>query len=138
MRMTDKEIIKALKCCTYKPKCEECPYMQQGFSCFDVEKDALDLINRQRQELEMVGLSLESMLYEVKNAHELRDKAITNAIKYFAERLKAQAKPHYFDNCHFAVKVEDIDNIANELISGKCENQDENLRKNVKVVGEQQ
>ena len=50
--MTDNEIIKALECCcgTAHDSCRDCPYDDTG--CEDkLEKDALDLINRQKAEI---------------------------------------------------------------------------------------
>lgn len=35
------------------------------------------------------------------------------------ERLKGKAKAHYFDNCNYAVSVEDIDQTAKELMEGE-------------------
>lgn len=49
--MTDIEIIKALECCACSDGCENCPYSKQ---CDGVEQitNALDLINRQKAEIE--------------------------------------------------------------------------------------
>ena len=50
--MTEAEIIKALECCSSSPaKCGDCPCLQLC-DCLAVEKDALDLINRQKAEIE--------------------------------------------------------------------------------------
>ena len=60
--MTDNEIIKALECCcgTAHDSCRDCPYDDIG--CEDkLEKDALDLINRQKAENEELKLELKSM-----------------------------------------------------------------------------
>lgn len=47
--MTDKEIIEALECCNTH-RCVDCPY---GCDCLDhLTGNALDLINRQRAEIE--------------------------------------------------------------------------------------
>ena len=52
--MTDNEIIKALECCSSSPaKCGDCPCLQLC-DCLAVEKDALDLINRQKAEIEQL------------------------------------------------------------------------------------
>ena len=58
-KFTDDDVIKALECCAYKSTCEECPYYQQGASCLDVEVDALDLINRQKAEIERLYKEIE-------------------------------------------------------------------------------
>jgi chromosome segregation ATPase len=53
--MTDNEIIKALECCAgnTEEKCRECPFHKLKISCIDgLERNALDLINRQKAEIE--------------------------------------------------------------------------------------
>ena len=55
--MTDNEIIKALECCSKYPEeqdCSECPLNSRGADCLDFElgKFVLDLINRQKEEIE--------------------------------------------------------------------------------------
>ena len=60
--MTDKEIIKALECCTNWniTKCFECPYVDYDGSCVNKSKiDALDLINRQQIEIEKMKVRIE-------------------------------------------------------------------------------
>ena len=48
--MTDNEIIKALECCYAKGKtCNDCP--TNDFECTNIEKMALDLINRQKAKI---------------------------------------------------------------------------------------
>ena len=56
--MTDNEIIKALECCSNScddgfAKCDECPRFEEGSGCtLRTMKNALDLINRQKAEIE--------------------------------------------------------------------------------------
>ncbi len=53
--MTDAEIIKALECCAVHGllKCEKCPKKNEGVTCmYALSKDALDLINRQKAQIE--------------------------------------------------------------------------------------
>lgn len=54
--MTDNEIIKALECCTdeWYENCNECPYSIDTVSCERMKllEDSLDLINRQKAEIE--------------------------------------------------------------------------------------
>lgn len=37
-------------------------------------------------------------------------------VRKMQERLKGKAKAHYFDNCNYAVSVENIDQIAKEML----------------------
>lgn len=48
--MTDNEIIKALECCS-KGDCDNCPN-NYGSCCYRLAKKSLDLINRQKAEIE--------------------------------------------------------------------------------------
>ena len=118
-KFTDNEIIKALECCTKVDACHECPY---GAACLDdkyvsiIAKDALDLINRQKAEIERLNVELVGMRgacesykmhydnakAEIERLQKVNDslgeaggklvvaykKAKSEARKEFAERLK--------------------------------------------------
>ena len=97
--MTDNEIIKALECCSCKPlKCNDCPCMQTG-ERFEVEKYAIDLINRQKAEIEDLETEIDNPYEQAKadilgnmadggvSCHWCIEKHRANAIKEFAERL---------------------------------------------------
>ena len=56
-KLTDNEIIKALECCSknsiLQEFCDVCPNLAMGSQCMDnMVRDALDLINRQKAEIE--------------------------------------------------------------------------------------
>lgn len=51
-KFTDEEVIRALECCTTSADCEECPYYAHPVCNVARSKDALDLINRQRAEID--------------------------------------------------------------------------------------
>ena len=85
-KFTDEEIIKALECCTLGD-CFPCAYGNIGVGCRDkMNADALDLIKRQKAEIE----ELREIIFTD------RSEAIKNlkaeAIKEFAERLKGKAE----------------------------------------------
>lgn len=112
--MTDNELIKALECCK-KEDCDNCP---TGFGvCFsNLVGYALDLINRQKAEIEDI-----KFLYEnLKEEHLETIKAIKHckaeACKAFAEMLKAKAITHTqpFSDKQ-VLYVCDIDSTYNEL-----------------------
>lgn len=84
--MTDKETIKALKfCCLARDNCcEDCPFSNRcRYNIEQIEKEALDIINRQKAEIEklQISIGLASDKYRVG-----RIKA--EAVKEFAEKLK--------------------------------------------------
>ena len=61
--MTDNDIIQALKCCTGQngeDACVVCPFINTE-NCMKIEKLALDLINRQRAEIEGLKIANEKM-----------------------------------------------------------------------------
>lgn len=50
--MTDNEIIKALEECTKHTECEACHFMDECYDLDVLHRNALDLINRQKTEIE--------------------------------------------------------------------------------------
>lgn len=99
-QLTDEEIVKALECCIdarHNPAfCELCPYFQDKDDCvIKSVKDTINLINRQRAELESLSKKLENYKHLDVILHTAIDK-LTNSIKSeaykeFAEKLKAKA-----------------------------------------------
>ena len=90
--MTDNEIIKALECCKKRTVFEECPvecpmYKFDG-DCFDLMQiDILDLINRQKAEIERLNNNISAMAITLSNSAK---GTRAEAIKEFAERLKEE------------------------------------------------
>lgn len=86
--MTDNEIIKALECCSHRNEdlpCEGCPAYSIAQMCTeDLMSDALDLINRQKAEIERYLHSIKLLENDVATAK-------SEAIKEFAEKLKDSA-----------------------------------------------
>ena len=84
--MTDEQIIKALECCGVNRDCAGCPKEKEPYGCYFVLcGGALDLINRQKAEIERLQKQL-------KKGIDLRDSVFkivkAEAIKEFAERVK--------------------------------------------------
>lgn len=66
-KLTDKEIVKALECCSEEDKCKECPYYNKGnFKCLNYKffKDLLDLINRLQAENERLKNAYKQVAWE--------------------------------------------------------------------------
>lgn len=87
--MTDKEIIKTLECCTKGEDCKHCPLIKEWPYCSDdIMVDALALIKHQQAEIEALKIENQS-LRSAANSYKLHyNKARTEAVKEFAERLK--------------------------------------------------
>ena len=111
--MTDDEIITALECCDFTDikACEECP-LYHTFDCsFVIIDKSLDLIARQKAEIERLKKDFDIMCFVT--AKRWVKNAKSEAIKEFAEELK---------NC-FTISGDylDIINIINNLIKEMTE-----------------
>ena len=86
--MTDNEIIKAVECCLAKENCEvisceKCP-LEKQYECMDIMfHQTLDLINRQKAEIE--SLKHRKTELQIRNQELQHEKS--EAIKEFAEGL---------------------------------------------------
>ena len=90
--MTDNEIIKALELCVtndyFEQNCKDCSFKKHGAVCMDVMlKYVLDLINRQKAEIEHLKNIRNEKAFFL--AEDIKNEVKANAIKEFAERLKA-------------------------------------------------
>ncbi len=107
--MTDNEIIKALECCKTGDDCKGCPYYaNERYTCGEhFNEDMLDLINRQKAEIERLQNILLKFMDEVARWEEKKGIDVSElplipicdegrdiidhhraiAIKQFAERL---------------------------------------------------
>ena len=123
--MTDNEIIKALECCPQYIMCGHCPFRNVENCMSALYVDALDLINRQKAEIERLTAERDAMHQDVKAAEEYawrlkteKDSLIhsyeacqVEVIKEFAERLK--------ENCRVIgapLITNRIDNLVKEMV----------------------
>ena len=125
--MTDNEIIKALECCstgeTYDD-CEKngCPlYLGITMGCKYIDKenqlysDALDLINRQKAEIEKLKGS--TIVSNIMESQRIKREAKAEAYKEFAERLNEKAQiADCFDSYNMVVGTHFIDNLLKEMV----------------------
>lgn len=115
-KFTDEEIIKALECCsTPCCECDECPLYCVGANCssFELHRYVLDLINRQKAEIERLK-GWQDVLKAEK--HSLIK---AEAHKEFAERLKKRKELfHYLEFSEIEEYAVDatIDNLLKEMI----------------------
>lgn len=97
--MTDNEIIKSLECCHDLSNCGDCQYgkyrTKNGLCVDMLQRDARDLINRQKAELE-------NLKEQLADARYLNTVAADDAIKEFADKLKDKIQKSidsYMNNC---------------------------------------
>ena len=148
MKLTDEQIIKALECCiSHKGNvaCKSgCPFHEQELCIEDGDallKHSLNLINRQKAEIEKLNVELvgmrgacesykmhydnaraeiERLKAEIRNTDNILNsldrplvEVKAEVIKEFAERLKKEAYiDDYFD---LSVKESSIDNLVKEM-----------------------
>ena len=146
--MTDNEIIKALECCcsTQVNACDDCPFYERCYNNNEwLEKEAINLINRQKAEIDAFEeltnknqqcikekndvIDLQKAEIErlekgsLKEAMTFNSNTIANvraeAVKEFAERLK-ESEYQSSDWSHgehpYVVEVDDIDNLVKEMV----------------------
>ena len=126
--MKDNDIIQALKCCTGQngeDACVVCPFINTD-NCMRNEKLALDLINRQKAEIQKLqidnkkltvnmnafGAGMKRLAKDLKNAK-------AEAIKEFAERLKEcayQSSDWSHGEHPYVVEKDDIDRLVEEML----------------------
>lgn len=123
--MTDNEIIKALEICRNENGiCSDCPYSDDYTNCNTrIAKDVLDIINRQKAEVERLReetaeliddrYATQLLCHLIKKEDDTRN-VRSDAIKEFAERLKGHAEPQY--PWLYTVDVDFIDNLVKEMV----------------------
>lgn len=123
--MTDNDIIKALEHCLYKDhgqsKCTKCEYVT-GCKTW-LMRNALDLINRQRAEIERKGRILESYALQygtVADKDVLLKRAKAEAVKEFAKKTEKMIteiyNKHIFGNNDLEAEEKDaIINFSNDV-----------------------
>lgn len=119
--MTEKEIIEALELCQYgEYNCDKCPInlTSQGEECTDdLRKYALELINRQREEIERLDLSFKFINAKYNSLLDIAEKTRAEVIKEFAEKLKEDIRYRIDATGDFELYevFQDIDNLVKEM-----------------------
>ena len=113
--MTENEIVKAMICCTNFPVCDRdnCPYGESTNCATMLGKDVVELINRQKAEIERLRANLNIDLDNFASEYDSKIKA--EAIEEFADRFKVKfAKERYRDN--YVIDDEMLDNLVKEMV----------------------
>ena len=121
-KITDNEIVKALECCG-RESCFGCLYRGKCHQGNPMITDALDLINRQKSEIERLESANDEkfrqwdMLAEKTKQHyadlynEAKDILKSEAVKEFARRLKCGVPQETG-----VIRCSDIDNLLKEMV----------------------
>ena len=138
--MTDEQIIKALECCVKTEFISDCAKCEMfAFDCRDILiENALDLVNRQKAEIERLKKRNTLLLKKKCNDINTARKIIkSEAIKELAERLKSRlanlsvrtkthgrkTTPNYVDDIAnqilHDVVLQEIDNLVKEMMEGE-------------------
>lgn len=111
--MTDAEIIKALECHANPDltSCTECPLLNIQDCCYLLSKEAVDLINRQKAEIEDLK---RKVVFDVNNfASEYDSKIKAEAIK---ELISKVGELTFFSCDEEFVYMSDIIEIGEEMV----------------------
>jgi hypothetical protein len=133
--MTDEMIIKVLECCK-AGDCDNCPFYGRKEDCeVELPEEALNLINRQKAEIERYRKEHKEFCIRLGNLHSLElkvmdraDEIKSEAIKEFAERLKEKAGRGFWNELAF-VDVDDIDNLVEEMVGESTTEESSDSRK---------
>lgn len=123
-KFTDDEIVKALECCSKDSmlSCRNCPYEEScNMGRSDIQKDALDLINRQKAEIEILKEAY-AIYEETTGLKWVR----AEAIKEFADRLNKEAENVVIDREGDFVATNDK---IYDTVSDWCKETSDNLLK---------
>ena len=134
--MTDNEIIKALECCAVAYDCPVCPFECDCGNMGNLSSAAIDLINRQRAELEElkedytpklkwglkraneIGMSQDAEIERLKAENKILSK---NADTAFQDGLN-EAQDLYAAQIQDKIKSEAIKEFAERLCNGRLSN----------------
>ena len=144
-KLTDEEIIKALECCSNYNDCDKCNFEPKDNKkktigcCLEIMKNAIDLITRQKAEIERLESANDEkfrqwdMLAEKAKQHyadlynEAKDILKAEAYKEFAEKLEniceeimeqewnEKTAPISWSYA-YAGFIDDIDNLLKEMV----------------------
>lgn len=139
-KATDEEIIKALRCCSeIITLCDACPFYNSVENChaFGLKKNALDLIKRQKAEIERLRSMNQAKLDAIhdlraqneilsKNADTAFQDGLNECRELFEPEIKSEAYKEFARKLkcgvpqeHGAIRCSDVDNLVKEMVGEK-------------------
>ena len=121
-KITDEEIKSSLEVIATTRNCNECKIRNCKWgtcNCSQITANAaLDLINRQKAEIEKLKGS--TIVSNIMESQRIKREAKAEAYKEFAERLNEEAqKADCFDSYNMVVGTHFIDNLLKEMVGEK-------------------
>ena len=113
-RMTDNEIIKALECCAVMYDCPDCPFECDCGNMGNLSTAAIDLINRQKAEIERLKKDKYNFQKALNQSEDYRLIAKAEGAKEVIERLKEEATVD--DDMTWWIANVDIDKVLKEMV----------------------
>jgi len=120
--MTDEEIIKALECCNNNQHCWLCVLKDREDDCYEILKYALDLINRQKAEIDKLKIencALSEKRITFPERLKIVKHARTKSIKEFADRLIEKKMQSTMDRRICTTEM--INNLVKEMTESEVE-----------------
>ena len=116
--MTDNKIIEAIDCCRIE-NCHECPY-REYYNCREVlAKDTIDLINRQKAEINELGNKCDDCAGCIQWKCDCAN-IKAEAIKEFFEKIEEFYSEEVYENFVSSNKVLTfLDNLVKEMTKEK-------------------
>lgn len=128
MNLTDEQIIKALECCAGDDGCNVCPMYKPSSECItELQGKVLDLINRQKAEIERLESDCKTLSAVLSRDVESDKEAITAFIGFLEEHAKIEVFKRPKINLDYEAKflyIDDIKRLEKEFWEG--DNNDEN------------
>ncbi len=113
-KITDEEIIKALEHCNAdRNECDECVLKEECVNNpfdFPVAETALDLINRQKAEIEALKMEFSEMRYKA-NSYKAENERLNEIIKNCHQEILQKC-----DSCNNRIKAEAYKEFSERLI----------------------
>ena len=122
-KMTDEQIIKALECCVSNnlDSCDDCPIKIECFTeTVDCKKEALDLINRQKAEIERLTTRLDDKETQLDRLTIYFDEAVNRKVDDFMKRLESKlANNTDITAVGYQSVIADIINLVKEMVGAE-------------------
>lgn len=114
-KFTDEEIIRNYEWCIgcTSDRCRECTMDEEGFCEEELQDLVLDLINRQKAEIEKLKGS--TIVSNIMESQRIKRKAKAEAYKEFAERLKSYLLLNKKGEMS-VISFENVDNLLKEMV----------------------